>query len=363
VFRERKNGCPLSDNKCFTEARHQIKYVLLPSWEKNGFKINEFDAVLKKFGGEISYTNKFLETISKEMKEMKWVDIEEIYYKQMLSLMKYLDKKEVFQKIEKLNKDFERIKKALEKYLEREVKRNVVSYKNIEDNIYNSIVVEEITKSGIKIIEEKLGYRLEDIPSGTYSYEELGKVGLHIDFEDNIQKIIPEEMLFLNFNYTTIAKNYPNKKIGLKVMYIQIHGELSNPDNPIIFGYGDELDDMYPAIEKTNDNRFLENVKSIRYLETGNYKQLLNFVESDLYQICVFGHSCGISDRTLLNTLFEHKNCVSIKVFYHQKEDGTDNYSDVVRNISRNFTDKAAMRMKVANKKDCRPLKGNPQQE
>jgi hypothetical protein len=68
------------------------------------------------------------------------------------------------------------------------------------------------------------------------------------------------------------------------------------------------------------------------------------------------GHSCGISDRTLLNTIFEHKNCSSIKIFYHKMEDGTDNYSDVARNISRNFTNKPLMRKRVVNKTECKPL-------
>jgi len=68
------------------------------------------------------------------------------------------------------------------------------------------------------------------------------------------------------------------------------------------------------------------------------------------------GHSCGNSDRTLLNTLFEHKNCVSIKVFYHQINENDDNYSDVIRNISRNFNDKKMMREKVVNKRYCSPL-------
>jgi len=78
--------------------------------------------------------------------------------------------------------------------------------------------------------------------------------------------------------------------------------------------------------------------------------RLLNFIDSDKYQIFIMGHSCGLSDRTLLNKLFEHDNCVSIKVFYHQIDETTDNYSDIVRNISRNFTSKAVMREKVVNK-------------
>ena len=65
------------------------------------------------------------------------------------------------------------------------------------------------------------------------------------------------------------------------------------------------------------------------------------------------GHSCGNSDRTLLNTLFEHKNCLSIKPFYYIKEDGSDNYLEMVQNISRNFTDMKLMRDRVVNKTYC----------
>ena len=73
------------------------------------------------------------------------------------------------------------------------------------------------------------------------------------------------------------------------------------------------------------------------------------------------GHSCGNSDRKLLNTLFEHRNCISVKVYYHQREDGTDDYSQLIRNLSRNFNDKAAMRDKVVNKEYCLPLVPTPE--
>ena len=124
----------------------------------------------------------------------------------------------------------------------------------------------------------------------------------------------------------------------------------------MIFGFGDEIDDDYKSIENLNNNIYLENIKSIKYLETDNYKRLLEFLNSEEYQIYIFGHSCGISDRTLLNTLFEHKNCSSIKPFYHKKNDGFDNYSDIVKNISRNFNIKPIMRDKVVNKEYCEPL-------
>lgn len=68
--------------------------------------------------------------------------------------------------------------------------------------------------------------------------------------------------------------------------------------------------------------------------------------------------SCGNSDRTLLNTLFEHKNCVSIKPYYYKWGEGEkdDNYIELVQNISRNFTDMKLMRDRVVNKTYCEPL-------
>ena len=124
----------------------------------------------------------------------------------------------------------------------------------------------------------------------------------------------------------------------------------------MIFGYGDELDDEYKNILNTSNNEYLKNIKSIRYLESSNYRKMLQFIESAPYQVYIMGHSCGNSDRTLLNTLFEHNNCVSIKPYYYQKEDGTDNYLEIVQNISRNFTDMKLMRDRVVNKTFCEPL-------
>ena len=185
--------------------------------------------------------------------------------------------------------------------------------------------------------------------------------------EKNVSKffnLFPKQILFLNFNYTETENEYigyqlrvPKESFGdieidIEKEIIHIHGNLKDSNNPIIFGYGDEIGKEYLEIENLNDNRFLENIKSIKYLETNNYKRLLNFIDSDKYQIFIMGHSCGISDRTLLSKLFEHDNCVSIKVFYHKKDDGTDDFSDAVRNISRNFSKKAVMREKVVNKID-----------
>ena len=69
-----------------------------------------------------------------------------------------------------------------------------------------------------------------------------------------------------------------------------------------------------------------------------------------------FQHSCGLSDRTLLNMIFEHKNCVSIKPYYYQKSNGSDDFNDKVMNINRTFSEKKLMLGKVVNKTQCEPL-------
>ena len=109
-------------------------------------------------------------------------------------------------------------------------------------------------------------------------------------------------------------------------------------------------------ISNLNDNEYLKNFKSIKYLESDRYRKALQFMDTAPYQVYIMGHSCGNSDRTFLNTLFEHKNCVSIKPYYYKREDGTDNYLELVQNISRNFTDMKLMRDRVVNKLYCRPF-------
>lgn len=161
--------------------------------------------------------------------------------------------------------------------------------------------------------------------------------------------------MLLNFNYTKTPEQYVTDPSKVIVNYI--HGKLDNPES-VIFGYGDELDEDYKKLQKLNENECLRHIKSIRYLESDNYRRILEFIESAPFQIIIMGHSCGNSDRTLLNTLFEHKNCISIKpYFYIINEKGENNYFDIVQNISRNFTDMKLMRDRVVNKTYCETMK------
>jgi hypothetical protein len=155
-------------------------------------------------------------------------------------------------------------------------------------------------------------------------------------------------VLFLNFNYTSTPELY--QKDNTDIIYI--HGQLNDPNNPIIFGYGDERDDTYDILEKANKPEVLTHIKSFDYFKTNNYDRLLAFLESE-YDVYIMGHSCGLSDRTLLSTIFEHENCRFIKIFYYEN---MARYRETTYEISRHFKNKAEMRRKVINFTDCSPM-------
>ena len=207
-----------------------------------------------------------------------------------------------------------------------------------------------------------LGYSrpdlLRQIGRVRYVYGQVNKVKFDSsrclrkeDFPE--EYLLPEKIMLLNFNYTKTADLYMPDKSNSIVNHI--HGELSNRES-VIFGYGDELDSSFKKLQDINDNECMRHIKSIRYLESDNYRKMLEFVESGPFQVVIMGHSCGLSDRTMLNTLFEHENCVSIKPYYYVNEQGKDNYLDIVQNISRNFTNPQLMRDRVVNKTFCEPL-------
>lgn len=92
---------------------------------------------------------------------------------------------------------------------------------------------------------------------------------------------------------------------------------------------------------------FLEYIKSFWYFKTSNYHNLIRFIEADNFQVYTLGHSCGLSDRTMLNMVFEHENCKSIKIFYHEMQSGKNNFTELTQQISRHFKNKSVMRKKI----------------
>jgi hypothetical protein bacD2_23990 len=351
------NGKASIPDRVISSCESHNRYGVLCS------SINKLNKSNKRpFSAELKFKNNFFEHISNQCSLVNWVDIENEYYEALKKLLLVEDAQTRSISVKKLNKEFDAVKGLLEKYLT-EVSKSVIEAKESITDVFKSKISLDniaVTKRDLfreLVVESALSHQPVSTHPQTY-YPHMLETVKEIERKKIRQSMgtdfVPDKILLLNFNYTNTAEKLYVKGGAYEV--INIHGELNNKNNPIIFGYGDELDDDYKTIEKLQDNDFLENIKSINYHKTRNYRRLLDFIHSGLYQVFVMGHSCGNSDRTLLNTLFEHDNCVSVKVFYHQIEAGKDDYSNIIRNISRNFNDKARMRDTVVNWEDCSPL-------
>jgi len=91
------------------------------------------------------------------------------------------------------------------------------------------------------------------------------------------------QVLFLDFNYTSTSYLYSNELQIYNYLYssvenIKIHGEIDNKNNPINFGFGDEMDEQYTVLENYNGNEYLKNIKSFHYFYNQNYRDLMNWI-------------------------------------------------------------------------------------
>lgn len=326
----------------------------------------------------------FFERICTSIETKGWVDIENEYYNFLIDIY---NKNRYDYNVKNLNSELDFIRQKLSEYLTSVHAEKINSnfqIENIRNQIFSPINLEDIAIESKELFNNFIESRLKlDDYAWLHLFEAYydksnnlanqmflsDMKGLknrinNITNENDIDFIyktfapkeffLPDNIMILNFNYTTFADQYiPIKSQIFTINHI--HGELDN-NNSIIFGYGDELDNKYKHLKELNDNEYLRFFKSIRYLESDNYRRMLSFIESAPFQVLIMGHSCGNSDRTLLNSLFEHNNCVSIKPYYYQKNDGFDNYLDLIQNISRNFTDMKKMRDRVVNKTYCEPL-------
>lgn len=348
----------------------------------NYFRITLFPSEIYKYlvslrerynGIRILEVSPFLSRISQSIETKGWVDIENEYYSMLVECKGKKDE------LEKLNKDFAVIQGLLIEYL------LSVQIADIDNSYFKLISACLFAPFQAKDISVKAKDKWIDFLKRRFGDSDLiDNIKLYKPFDakervkrvhefknaykDQIEfmgvesidgDVLPHDMLYpdrimlLNFNYTNTADFYfPDHP---SFILNNIHGKLTKPEN-VIFGYGDESDDEYENLKKMNDNEYLRHIKTSRYLETTKYRDLLSFIESGPFQVVIMGHSCGLSDRTMLNTLFEHANCVSIKPYYYVNEQGKDNYLDIVQNISRNFTNPKLMRDRVVNKTFCEPL-------
>ncbi|SUJ19172.1 Uncharacterised protein [Sphingobacterium spiritivorum] len=304
-----------------------LKHLTLMDISSQGKKVSNFTIDGKSYRIQIKFISEFFKAISLQYQSKKWVDIEMEYYKLLRNCLDEFKKDNGIHRLKKLNDGLSILKDLLCKYLS-----EVSNKKTVNPNFYYC------AKANIDpdiIMDKRHVKKLSDD-----------------DFSNDCY-ITTKNVLFLNFNYTGLTykiKNEPNFRT------IDIHGRLGDVDNPPIFGYGDEIDDAYFEMEKLNENDFLVHIKSFGYFANGNYSELVNFLESDSFVVNIWGHSCGLSDRTLLNMIFEHNNCAAIQPYYWQKDTNSDDYNSITQNISRHFKNKQKMRSRVVNKSLCKVL-------
>lgn len=283
-------------------------------------KIKDFVELTKRRGVSFNFFFKLLEIGVKKFTVYNWVDFEIEYFKE-LSRIK-TNGVNVDRNITELNIHFDNFKALLEIYL-----------KEQQSLLGNSFDRKSLCDCFC-----------EDI------------LDIDVDVE-TIATQSPKRLLFLNFNYTNTIETYVeecNKRIFSEINYI--HGSVNNEINPPIFGFGDEFDKRFKAFEDEGNNELFKHIKSFGYLKTNHYSDLTRFLTTDKFQVQIYGHSCGLSDRTMFKEIFEHENCLSIKLFYHQKEEGLDDYTEKTYELYRHFSDKNVMRKKIVDKQKCRPM-------
>jgi len=281
----------------------------------NYLKLNSKNSLKKESNYIIQLKSGIIKKAINDINVKGWADIEKIYYELLVGILGNSGDNQISE-LTRLNNELFEIKEQLQGYLFDEVK-DIKAKKNRQGTPTHRIAFTEFEKEN-------------------FIDKEWVKLGL----SDNHNR--PDKVCILNFNYTNLFKSHNDN-----VEIINIHGELKNEASPIVFGYGDDLDENYQKIEKLSEDKWLEGFKSFDYLKTNEYKRLLNFMSKDSFEVFIVGHSCGLSDKTLLNLIFEYDDCQHIKVF-HSKE--LNNFDEIIFNISRIMGNKLKFRQRVGTK-------------
>lgn len=282
-------------------------------------KLNELISFSEFSWLNFSWKSSFFQTIINEIQNKNWVDIEIQYFDHLKKIKIKKNPNDLII----LNREFECIKAQFLAYLNKEMDKNNFSP--------NSALIDQF-KQPIKSIET--------IPNTLKTDKQ------------------PDSYCILNFNYTNIAELYNKALNEENTTYIPIHGQLLGDNISTqgpIFGFGDEMDPKYVNFELYRNDDLFKYIKSFNYLQFSHYRNLMEFIDNDNFQVQIFGHSCGMSDRTLLNAVFEHENCISIKPFYYGVKESND-FEKKSYSISRHFKSKAELRIKVVNKEYCEAM-------
>jgi hypothetical protein len=271
----------------------------------------DFDRFVEDFNIKVTYSNQFIEKIV-NLIDVNWIDIETMYFEELKNIFVCFkdDYQQAIIQVRNLNDCMNFIKLQLKLYLSK------------------------INTS------ENFSQEMRDLLKNQLDCFDVGRV------------------CFLNFNYTETLWNYC--RYGDENLNINfIHGQLK-PDLPIVFGYGDEIDTYYKEMEDSNIKEYTEHFKPFNYTLTDNYQSLFKFLDKDIFDVYIMGHSCGISDRVLFTNIFKHKNFNQVKIYYHKygEKDFENDFFQKTQELSRHFdiNFKHIMRTKIVSLTESKPL-------
>lgn len=246
-----------------------------------------------------------------------WTDVEKTYFDILLQIFKNRNERtSTSGDLQKLNSDFEEIKRLFIGYITtvNSKPRNFDS--KLRNNFFKCLHYDNI-------------------------YDYINAPGRAIQILSQFEDSKLEKITIVNFNYTNSIHLYV-RDFSNTLDLIHIHGRTDKPDS-IVFGYGDEMTDYYKQLENLDDEGVLKHFKSHYYHSNNSYAKLLYEVENHEFDVVVFGHSLGLSDRLLLNTIFENSNCKAIHL-YHS---GSENHFKKRIALSRHFDNKKDFRKKL----------------
>ena len=314
----KKSAISAISNRGLTTPFFRLSYVmtLREDWKSkidNSTSIKEIMSYLNEY---LPFKNRskffeFLLTI-----EDNWINIEQLYFDLLKEV--FLEYKKTFYMVGNtafiaiLNEQMEFLQRKLEEYLTEIQNKEIRNFSEFKP------FVNQMTQ----FLDNEEYYRL------------------HGTIDSSINRNL--DTYFINFNYTDFLSKIPG--INPNRSIIHIHGKIGDLDNPIIFGYGDDMNATYQEIELESNNEFLEHIKSFRYLQNNNYQRILGLMNEGPFEVFIYGHSCGVSDRTFLTTLFEHDQCKGIKIYHRGSK---EKHRQTAMNISRHFRDKFKMRERI----------------
>lgn len=253
--------------------------------------------------GSVEFESILMRKIYEDYEIKNWIDIEVLYFDTLISLYRSNEgKPDLEDKLRKYNLKFENLKSKLIEYLT----HIEIDFENRNLDFYVDNFIEKLISRNTENSKD--------------------------------------EILFLSFNYTQSLeelKKYYISDNSIKINHI--HGSLNNPDS-IIFGFGDEGDKDYNELKDGRSEELLENIKRFHYSLDNKYDELGQFLDSDIYEVWIVGHSCSVSDRTILLEIVQNNNCNSIKIFHYDTQ-----------NPKKEYRQKSTQIMKFFNPSERRP--------